>query len=143
MVAVTEQRSSSSARRHLGTAMATTITKTTTVRCGHRAPTHRGRVLRPLRCRGEGVVLPWRRGELCGVHGPQRQAGTSPFLSDNIHDHWDLAEDVRVGLRWCGGGGGQRRTLTTRNDPPSRRRRWRRRQGESPRLSHQRFFLLH
>jgi hypothetical protein len=47
---------------------------------------------------------PWRIGELCGVHGPQRQAGASPFLSDNIHDDWDPAEDARVGSRWCGGG---------------------------------------
>ncbi len=39
---------------------------------------------------------PWRRGELCGVHGPQRQAGASPFLSDNIHDNWDPADDARV-----------------------------------------------
>jgi hypothetical protein len=49
---------------------------------------------------------PWRRGKLCGVHGPQRQAGASPFLSDNIHDDWDPDEDAHVGSRWCGGGGG-------------------------------------
>ena len=31
------------------------------------------------------MAPPWSRGELCGVHGPQRQARASPFLSDNIH----------------------------------------------------------
>ena len=52
-----------------------------------------------------GDAPPWRRGELCRVHGPQRQAGATPFLSDNIHDNRDPAEDARVVLRWCNGGG--------------------------------------
>ena len=43
---------------------------------------------------------PWRRGELCGVHGLQRQAGASPFLSDNIHDDCDPAEDSDGGLSY-------------------------------------------
>ena len=109
----------------------------------------------PIASPRRGDAPPWCCRELCGVHGPQRQAGASPFLSDNIHDDWDPAEDARVGSRWCGGGGGRRRrrrrvrtatttmttTSTTRNDPPSRRRR-RRRQGESRRLSRHRFVLL-
>jgi hypothetical protein len=49
---------------------------------------------------------PWRRRELCGVHGPRRQVGASSFLSDNIHDDWDPAEDAHVGSRWCSGSGG-------------------------------------
>ena len=65
---------------------------------------------------GEGMAPPWCRGELCEVHGPQRQAGASPFLSDNIHDNWDPAEDAQVGSRRCGGGIGRcrRRRLVVR-----------------------------
>ena len=103
-----QRRSLLSARRHLGTATAMTITKTTTIHCGHRAPTHCGRVPRPLHCRGEGMTPPWRCEELCGVHGPQRQVGASPFLSDHTHDDWDPAEDARVGSSKSGGGGGRR-----------------------------------